>query len=48
MTKEDNEDFKDSAKLWTVTMITLIMILKQEIIVISLENIQTLLIKVVI
>ena len=50
MTKEDNEDFKQSTKCYndSLTMIMLIMMLKKEINVISLENIEPLHIETVI
>ena len=38
MAKEVNDDFKNSIKVGSVTMIMLIMMLKQEIIVISLDH----------
>ena len=48
MNKEENKDFKNSLNVRFVTMIILIMILKCEIIVISLENIEALHIEIVI
>ena len=43
MTKEDNGNFKNSTKCWgSVTVIMLIIMVKYKIIVISLENIESL------
>ena len=47
MTKGGNEDFKNSTKCWICGNVMLIMMLKQEIIVISLENIEALHIEIV-
>ena len=39
-TKEDDEDFKNSTKFGSVIMIMLIMMLKNDIVVISVENVE--------
>ena len=39
-TKEDDEDFKNSTKFGSVIMIMLIMMLKNDIVVTSVENVE--------